>query len=1133
VAYNDILDHQRSQEVRLFVVLCLNEPSQEIDSFYPGPIENDEILETEVELKKNLFEGIDYVLLPEAAGRMLHQTFGGCEMITRKVVAKGTHYSQHLYVELYPIKFLVYLEKDVATTDNPTPVRTHFLSSSLFVDEAIQELYDSLNLRAEFCRVWIRKDPEDDDADEEEETDTSGGRKLTTAITDVDGHWRYLRNVAQTTLGEFNMVSVHIMIEQKVVNPRTGQTYWPKDEVLNIWKQSLRRGDLIDAQDEFGSWFESVVSSVNIHTKSITVHFKGWGKKFDRDIYNTQLVLCVAPLYSKTENWRDKLQIYDRVDYTKHSGMDQGRKWLAGYVMAIDHSEGRLKIKYKDDQLISEVDGVDLYGESICQMNTHVKSPVVNFATFPVTGSRGTTPASSSYSHVGYTPVTTATYMSSGYTPAATTSSMSSYTSGRYGSSGSSWNSRSHATGTPDETGAVGLYNLGNTCFMNSMLQCLSNTKLLTDCFLSDAYATQINTQNPLGHGGKLANSYARLLKEMWNGRYVAVSPDDFKRTIGEFAPQFSGYQQQDSQELMLFLLDGLHEDLNRVLKKPFVEKIESKGREDDLISREAWRRFLLRNDSELVDKCFGQLRSHVTCTNCGYQSVTFDEYSSLSLPLPMKNTVEVEVLVYPLPFGSVPIKLSLDVDGLLSVKDFKNLVMSKLQLRPDQKKRKASSDSRDPEGVGDFVMVHAESHSQPSPDAYDSDLADLGDKEEEEDVGGPAVLVSTSSRKTRRDDEMDQQEGGGFFHICEAAGTATGNGSRIFKTFEDRTVVKELARLREPCVMLELQHDAPAALPYVSAYPSSTPSQSLRYVDVLMGSISTAKSYYTNYNHTTTFDLTGPPHRFSYLSVGTTYGQVQELMWAVMKTYLHSDSPYQAYSPAAGAGVIEAEETESAPRPTCCPYDVYLTNSYGSVSKGLVTAKYDATFTLSPYEALICVWREDALKEEHFNEASLEAVVDHTAVTATSSSQSAGKAGVVNVLDCLNKFIEREQMPPEETWYCPECKQHLAPIKKFDVWTSPDVLIIHLKRFQYVPGVYFVHREKISDLIDFPITGLDLRPYVKSSFATDQEAPPIYDLYAVSEHIGGMGGGHYTATAMNPINKKWWGPLPPFFSLI
>ncbi len=53
---------------------------------------------------------------------------------------------------------------------------------------------------------------------------------------------------------------------------------------------------------------------------------------------------------------------------------------------------------------------------------------------------------------------------------------------------------------------------------------------------------------------------------------------------MGEFAPQFSGYNQQDSQELMAFLLDGLHEDLNRISKKPFVEQRDYKGQPDAVL---------------------------------------------------------------------------------------------------------------------------------------------------------------------------------------------------------------------------------------------------------------------------------------------------------------------------------------------------------------------------------------------------------------------------------------------------------------------------------------------------------------------------------------------------------------------
>lgn len=104
-----------------------------------------------------------------------------------------------------------------------------------------------------------------------------------------------------------------------------------------------------------------------------------------------------------------------------------------------------------------------------------------------------------------------------------------------------------------------------------------------------------------------------------------------------------------------------------------------SKGRPDGVIASEAWRRYLLRNDSALVDRCFGQLKSHVTCTHCGNESVTFDAYSSLSLPLPVRNTKPVSVVVQLLPLGSLPVKLVLDVDVTAVMSQLQGILTAKL----------------------------------------------------------------------------------------------------------------------------------------------------------------------------------------------------------------------------------------------------------------------------------------------------------------------------------------------------------------------------------------------------------------------------------------------------------------------
>jgi len=160
--------------------------------------------------------------------------------------------------------------------------------------------------------------------------------------------------------------------------------------------------------------------------------------------------------------------------------------------------------------------------------------------------------------------------------------------------------------------GKMGLNNLGNTCFMNAALQCLSHTTPLTRYFLSDRFKADINTKNALGAGGKLAYAYEHLIKELWMGSgRSSTSPTKLKRAIALFAPQFAGSAQHDSQEFLAFLLDGLHEDLNLVRNPPYVPIPDFTIDKDlNIASAEAWDAYTRRNDSLVLDSFYGQFKS-------------------------------------------------------------------------------------------------------------------------------------------------------------------------------------------------------------------------------------------------------------------------------------------------------------------------------------------------------------------------------------------------------------------------------------------------------------------------------------------------------------------------------------------
>ncbi|KAK8850409.1 hypothetical protein IAR55_004327 [Kwoniella newhampshirensis] len=158
---------------------------------------------------------------------------------------------------------------------------------------------------------------------------------------------------------------------------------------------------------------------------------------------------------------------------------------------------------------------------------------------------------------------------------------------------------------------------------MNSTLQCLSATYPFTSFFLDGSYKRSINVYNPLGTKGNLANAFAELLKALWKEDYTFLSPVTFRKNIITFAQQFSGTDQHDSQEFLSFVLDGLHEDLNRVKHKPPPVEMNPEREHaletlpPEVASEKEWGIYKMRNDSFIVDLFQGQYRNRLECLTC------------------------------------------------------------------------------------------------------------------------------------------------------------------------------------------------------------------------------------------------------------------------------------------------------------------------------------------------------------------------------------------------------------------------------------------------------------------------------------------------------------------------------------
>ena len=224
----------------------------------------------------------------------------------------------------------------------------------------------------------------------------------------------------------------------------------------------------------------------------------------------------------------------------------------------------------------------------------------------------------------------------------------------------------------------VGLMNLGNTCFINSSLQCLFHTKELTNYFLQNTFTKEINIKNSQGSKGQITEGFADLLKEMQSTNLPKLNPINFLKTFFRINKTLYAGMQHDAQEFLSILLDCLHEDLNRINKKPYIPLEEQKENEkDNEASDRFWNLYKKREDSIIVDLFHGQFKSKISCVECGNASINYDPYIFLGLPIPeIKNRMIIKLV-----FMNKLEYFGFDLTGKSSVFDLKKKAIEHMKM--------------------------------------------------------------------------------------------------------------------------------------------------------------------------------------------------------------------------------------------------------------------------------------------------------------------------------------------------------------------------------------------------------------------------------------------------------------------
>ncbi|XP_064487275.1 ubiquitin carboxyl-terminal hydrolase 19-like [Ornithodoros turicata] len=672
----------------------------------------------------------------------------------------------------------------------------------------------------------------------------------------------------------------------------------------------------------------------------------------------------------------------------------------------------------------------------------------------------------------------------------------------------------------PVALGHTGLDNVGNTCFMNSVLQCLANTREFRDYFLSGAFQAEINRDNPLGMHGELAVAFAVLLRLLWSGTQKSLAPSRLKSLISVKAPQFTGFAQHDAQEFMAFLLDGLHEDLNRIQSKPYIENAESDGRPDEVVAEESWKRYKLRNDSIVVDLFQGQYKSTVVCPVCHKVSINFDPFLYLSVPLPKKLKMFSVLFFYRDPYKN-PVRLVLQLCYDARVEDMKDEIFRKTGVQPKNQRvlevynRKiykfySKGDSLTDINPKDQIFVF---------EVLDKEIA----KESVAEVAVVqrvlmpySVTMCSSCGKECVAEQEKLKRCTRCFRVGYCNQTCQKNHWAQHKTsckFSPElvgqpfvlSIPESQATFSNLCRLMEVysRHSVNVFQPPVEATKHTF---SASHSSTLTTSISSTGDLQDN----RLCDEENKSEKSAHESCGDIMDENSTDSadkWSVSSLSTLTSATTHPL-PVDSTQVMHRMD-DATSNSEMCMFNIVPVNPFGEshINKAVraFEDKGNEPLDLTSVYHLAMDWKNDRRQGSYVLVESKD--IEYT-IADGEPSYGAFDNDKITLDQCLRLFTEPEVLSPQEAWYCPSCKEHRQATKELSLWRLPVVLIIQLKRFSFTRLIF---RDKIDKMVEFPISGLDVSSYCCSPI-TKEGDPPLYDLFAVINHHGGMLGGHYTA---------------------
>ena len=617
--------------------------------------------------------------------------------------------------------------------------------------------------------------------------------------------------------------------------------------------------------------------------------------------------------------------------------------------------------------------------------------------------------------------------------------------------------------------GICGGRNLGNTCYMNSSIACISNCTELTYYFLCGDYLKDINSTNENGMKGILAKTWGNLLEEYWVDNTDVGNPSQFKSIMGQKEKRFRGFGQQDSNEFMSIFLDYLNEDLNSVSKKEYIELDEKKdGETDEECSKRFWEANLKRNDSIITDLFCGQFKSTITCPKCKRVSITFEPFYSINLPIKgrkKQNKVIKKILkeyrIYYMPKYCIRdiylIKYN-DIPNITTLKECYELLKNEDTFKYKEKLDEVNYmkiEQKQYGGKGDEDDILEEDTQ-----FYFYEIVD----KENNDLRIPIYLL------------YENEEG--ELNLSFYPRFATGSNDMTLEDLKKSIYFNIRKYILSPFLRYDEEIDEIST--QINKYISDMSIQD-EYI----------------------FDLINEEYRQIFEDKNPSEEKIEQLLNFI------NDMPFKlTLRETQGKNVITILDDSNLNA---------VSKEFKKIAKvsSLQDKLMDCLFEISDYVLAV----EFNINSKYINTNNFKLDFTLTKKIQFPKNEEEEKKEEEeeedyrnqNLTKSLINFCKEEQLKKGNEWYCNVCKEHVLPKIKMDIYYLPKILIICFKRF--IKGSL----EKNGENIDFPIDNFDMKDLM---IGPDKDHS-VYDLFAVSQHYGSAGGGHYTATCKN--GNDWY----------